>query len=132
MGKKKRRVQIIHDPIVARFAARLREVRLSRGMTQAELGEKAQVTATYLSRLESAKAAPGIDLVARLADALGTTPTDLLPLADDPDPLPVLKGQARQLIDALLAAGDSETFRQLNPFLALLVEAAARRGENKG
>ena len=64
-------------------------------MTQAELARVAEVTATYISRLESAGAAPGIDLVARLATALGSTVTELLPTTTPPDPLPGLKEQAK-------------------------------------
>ena len=66
MAKKKSQ-QIEHAEIVQRFASRLREVRSSRGLTQAELARAAQVTASYIWRLESAGAAPGIDLVSRLA-----------------------------------------------------------------
>lgn len=128
---KRRTVQIVHDEIVRLFAERLRTVRLSRGLTQAELARQAQVTPTYISRLESAGAAPGIDLVARLAGTLGTTTTDLLPVTATPDPLPVLKEQAKLLLEALLDQGGSEAFQQLNPFLALLVEASAKRGPNK-
>jgi hypothetical protein len=81
-------------------------------MTQAELADKAGVT------------------VARLATALGTTTTDLLPVTAEPDPLPVPKEQATQMLDALLQTGDRESFQQLNPFLALLVKASARRSAN--
>jgi transcriptional regulator with XRE-family HTH domain len=123
--------QLVLDEIVQLFAERLRSVRLSRGLTQAELARQAQVTPTYISRLESAGAAPGIDLVARLAGTLGTTTTDLLPVMATPNPLPALKEQARRLLEALLAQGDSETFQQLNPLLALLVEASAKRGSGK-
>jgi DNA-binding XRE family transcriptional regulator len=50
---KRRKVQIVHDEIVRLFAGRLRSIRLSRGMTQTELADKAGVTATYISKLES-------------------------------------------------------------------------------
>jgi len=86
----KRTVPIRHPRIVHRFAARLRELRLARGMTQAYLAGRASVTPNYLGRLEGAGAAPGIDLVERLAVALGTTMADLLPTADTPDPHAVL------------------------------------------
>jgi transcriptional regulator with XRE-family HTH domain len=78
MGKRKTR--IVHADIVRLFAARLRELRLSRGMTQQQLARQAQVSNTYIGRLEGEEAAPGIDLVARLAAALGCTVHDLLPL----------------------------------------------------
>jgi len=128
---KRRKVQIIHAEIVRLFAQRLREVRISQGMTQLELARLSEVTVTYVSRLESAGAAPGIDLVARLAGALGTTITDLLPTAVPPDPLPGLKEQALRMLNTLLEKGDRETFLRLNPFLALLVEASSKRSSDK-
>jgi transcriptional regulator with XRE-family HTH domain len=113
--------------IVRLFADRLRELRQSRGMTQVELARLADVSPTHLSQLENADTAPGIDLVDRLAQALGTTVADLLPSATGADPLPVLKEQATRLLETLRQRGDRETFLRLNPFLALLVEAATKR-----
>jgi transcriptional regulator with XRE-family HTH domain len=124
---KRSKVQIDHDEIMRLFAERLREVRQACGMAQAELARRADLTMTYVSRLESARVAPGIDLVGRLARALGVGIAALLPDAADADPLPVLKDQARQLLETLLEQGDRETFVKLNPFLALLVEATSKR-----
>jgi transcriptional regulator with XRE-family HTH domain len=87
--------QIDHDPIVARFGHRLREVRTSRGFTQSQLAATAEVTISYITRLENGSSAPGIDLVARLAAALGTTVADLLPATTPPDDLAVLREQAK-------------------------------------
>jgi transcriptional regulator with XRE-family HTH domain len=114
--------QIEHDPIVARFGQRLREARLSRGMTQAQLAEEAQVTLSYITRLESGSSAAGIDLVARLAAALGTPIADLLPTTEAPDDLAVLRRQARKLLDTLLQTEDRQTLSLLNQFLARLAE----------
>ncbi len=122
----RRRVPIRQSDLVRRFAARLRDVRLARGMTQADLARLAQVTVAYVSRLEGAKIAPGIDLVERVAAALGTSVADLLPADSPPDPLPTLHAQARQLLDELVRVGDREAFTRLNPVLALIVEAARR------
>jgi transcriptional regulator with XRE-family HTH domain len=122
----RRKARIRHAEVVRLFAARLREVRHSRGLTQAELARQAQVTVSYIGRLEAGGAAPGIDLVDRLARALGTTLADLLPAAAPPDTLAVLKEQAQRLFDALLRAADRETLQMLNPLLARLVEATAR------
>ncbi len=125
MGKR-RKSRVEQDEVVRLFAARLREVRRSRGLTHAELSRRANVTASYIWRLESGGAAPGIDLVARLARALGTTTHDLMPETAPPDTLAVLRDQARRLFDALLAAADRETLLMLNPLLARLAEAAER------
>ena len=52
----RRRYPIRQSELVRRFAERLREVRLSRGMTQAVLAREANVTSSYLSRLEAGNA----------------------------------------------------------------------------
>jgi len=128
MAKRKARVQKIeHAEVVKRFAVRLRELRSSRGMTQAELAAKAHVTASYVWRLESVGAAPGIDVVERLAVALGTTAADLLPTTEPPDLLPVLRNQARVLFEKLFELEDRETFLLLNQLLARLLESPTRR-----
>jgi len=113
--------------IVRLFATKLREVRSSRGMTQAELARLAEISPTYVSELEGGDSSPGIDLVGRLAHALGITPSELLP-SEAVDPLPTLREQTRRLLQTLLAEGDRETFLKLNPLLALLVEELGRRG----
>lgn len=127
MAKKKGRKEIEHAKVVLRFAARLRELRNSRGMTQAELAHQASVTASYVWRLESGGAAPGIDLVDRLAVALGTTAADLLPASGPADSLPVLREQARKLFETLMTEGDRETLLLLNPLMARLLESPTRR-----
>lgn len=50
---KPRKKRVEQAEVVRLFAARLREVRRSRGMTQAELARKANVTASYVWRLEA-------------------------------------------------------------------------------
>jgi transcriptional regulator with XRE-family HTH domain len=124
MAKRKRRIE--HAEIVRLFAARLRELRHSRGLTQAELARQAHVTTSYIGRLEAGGAAPGIDLLDRLAKALGTTGQDLLPTTPSPDTLAVLREQAQRLFSSLLQAADRETLLMLNPLLARLDESLHR------
>ncbi len=122
----KRKARIEHAEIVRLFAARLRELRHTRGMTQAELARLAHVTTSYIGRLEAGGAAPGIDLADRLARALGTTVNDLLPATASPDTQGVLRDQARRLAEALIQAADRETLLMLNPLLARLLESTNR------
>ncbi len=124
MAKRKKRVE--HAEIVRLFAARLRELRHSRGMTQSDLARQAHVTTSYIGRLEAGGAAPGIDLVDRLAKALGTTMTDLLPTMASPDTQAALRDQARRLAETLIGAADRETLLMLCPLLARLVESTNR------
>ena len=122
--RKKPRIQ--HAEIVRRFAERLREIRRSRGLTQVELARLATVSESYIRRLESAGAAPGIDLIDRLAVALGTTVGDLLPPTSQPDDLAVLRTQARRLCEAILQTEDRQTLSLLTQFLARLSETTSR------
>ena len=125
MAKKK---QIKHAAIVDQFAARLRELRNSRGMRQADLAKEAKVTTSYVSRLESGGAAPGIDLVARFADALGTTVEDLVGGDTPSEEESVLRKRAKSLFDDLMKSADREALLMLCPLLARLGESLTRKG----
>lgn len=114
MAKRKTRIQ--HADIVQRFAVRLRELRLARDMTQAELARQAQVALSHLSKLESGNASPGLDLLDRLARSLRMTVTELLPPTEPPDTLSALRDRARQLLEN----ADRETLLIVNPLLARL------------
>jgi transcriptional regulator with XRE-family HTH domain len=96
-------------------------------VSQAEVARQAQVTVSYLRKLETGGSAPGIDLVERLARALGTTLADLVPPVPSPDTLGVLQEQARRLFEDLLRHADRETLLMLNPLLARLGESPTRR-----
>jgi transcriptional regulator with XRE-family HTH domain len=117
---------IRHDEIVARFGQRLREIRLSRGMSQAELARQAEVTTNYISRLEGGGAAPGIDLVARLAASLGTSMSDLLPTTPALDDLAASRQRAKKLFDVLIRTDDQGVLLVLTQVLARLSEATNR------
>lgn len=112
--------KIEHADIVRRFADRLKARRLALGLTQAEVARRAEVTVNYVGRLEAAGAAPGIDLLGRLATALGTTAADLLPEDTPPDPTDVLRREARRLFGPLVDTADRDTLQLIVPFLARL------------
>jgi len=126
---KRKSEPIGHPEIVQRFAARLRELRVSRGMTQKDLAQRAGLTDTYISRLEAAGAAPGIDLIARLADALGSTVPDLLSVADQPNPRAVLVTQAKRLFDRVTETATEASLSHLNQFLAMMSALASDSGD---
>lgn len=117
MSKRKKQ-QVKHAEIVQRFSRALRTQRLSAGMTQAELARQSHVTTSYVTRLERAMSAPGIDLVDRLAQALGCTVSDLLPTADPPDQTAVLRDQVRRLSEALANESDAATLSLVAQVLA--------------
>ncbi len=121
------RRRISHAEIVQLFAERLKEVRRSQNMTQAELARMAHVPPSYISDLENAKAAPGIDLVARLAKALKASVTDLLPMPITPATSANLREETKQLFEDVLHAADRDVLLTLKPLLALLRELLSKR-----
>jgi transcriptional regulator with XRE-family HTH domain len=112
-GKK----QVRQAEIVRLFSVRLRDARVAAGMTQLQLAEAASVTVSYIWKLESGATAPGIDLVDRLATALGTTASDLL-ATTPPDQDAVLRDQVTRLFDSVMATADRDDLVALAPILA--------------
>ena len=109
-----------HADIVQEFASRLKELRLARGLTQAQLARQAQVALSHLSKLENAEAAPGLDLIDRLARALGLTAIDMLPTPVGADEILEVRERAKQLFDGVLKRADHETLIVLNGLLSRL------------
>ena len=68
-----------------RLGARLRARREALGMSQAELGEKAGISANYVGVLERGLKLPTLDTLVALAKALGVPVSELLGEAR-PDP----------------------------------------------
>jgi transcriptional regulator with XRE-family HTH domain len=62
-----------------RLSVAIRQVREQKGLSQAELATRAKVAQGYISDLEAGgKKNPGIDVLKRLAKALGVPVTKLL------------------------------------------------------
>jgi transcriptional regulator with XRE-family HTH domain len=113
--------------IVQAFSQRLRDVRASKNLTQFDLATKADVTVTYISRLEAGSSAPGIDLLDRLARALGVEITELLPPPAVPATADLHRQQVRELFEALLPQAGQETLTMLGIFLSRLAESPAAK-----
>ena len=62
----------------AEFGKRLSAMRKAAGLSQEELGEKLQATGKTVSRWESGRATPGLELARPLADALNVSLEELL------------------------------------------------------
>ncbi|MER2535181.1 MAG: helix-turn-helix transcriptional regulator [Rhizobiaceae bacterium] len=60
------------------FAQNLRAQRQAKGLSQEELAHRADIDRTYISSLERGVYAASIDVVERLAQALGIQAADLL------------------------------------------------------
>lgn len=62
------------DPIYVEAGARLRELRLAEGRTQAEVAAAAGISASTLSNIERASKAASLDTLGRVGRALRGTP----------------------------------------------------------
>ena len=84
-----------------RLAWNVRRLRTARGLTQEKLAIDASVAAPYVSRIEQAKGNPSIDVLSRLAGALGVAVDDLLrePEAGGTPPEPLRAGRKRKKVD---------------------------------
>jgi transcriptional regulator with XRE-family HTH domain len=74
------------EDVDARVRRRLRELRLSKGMTLEEVATSARIDVSTLSRLESGKRRLALDHLPRLAEALAVSTDDLLREPERPDP----------------------------------------------
>ena len=64
------------------FGPHLRELRLARGLTQAELAERSDTNTMFISKLERGVTTPTIGTLVRLAKALGCRVTEQVEVFD--------------------------------------------------
>lgn len=79
----------------ARIAWNLRAIRTARGVTQENLAVDADVDRTTISGLERGDFNASVDVIERIADALGADVSDLvaLPPSDAAEPAPLKAGR---------------------------------------
>ncbi|MGW6445506.1 helix-turn-helix domain-containing protein [Lentzea sp. NPDC055074] len=88
---------------LTRFGARLRAVRLQRGLSQKDLACPG-VSMSYVSRLESGERVPSPTVVRRLAEVLGVDPSELVVDEDRT----VMQDEALAWCEALMAYHDGD------------------------
>ena len=112
---------------VSAFAGRLRELRQRRGLSQARLAAKAAVNLSYYNKLERAEAEPGLELIGRLAEALGIPISDLVSVeASKREPLPALRSLARENFERAIQKGSGQELAMMTMLGALLDSALSR------
>jgi transcriptional regulator with XRE-family HTH domain len=67
-----------HTRIIQIVAHNVRSARKAAGLSQEELAHEAEVDRTYISQVERRQRNLTVSVLARIADALGTTPDRLL------------------------------------------------------
>lgn len=72
------------DPLATTFPVVIRKLRLDLGLSQEELARKADLHRTFISMIERGQRNPTLDVLERLAQALGKRPSELLVLCESP------------------------------------------------
>jgi len=65
------------------FGAALRRIRNDKGMTQDALAEKLEINSPYISRLESGQKHPSLEMIWKLAKAMGIKASDIIKAVED-------------------------------------------------
>jgi len=63
------------------FAANLRRLRHTKGISHEDLAHEAGINRSYMSRLEKGASYPGLEIIAKLATVLEVEPTELIKVA---------------------------------------------------
>lgn len=67
------------DGTTRKIGKKLKELRLSKGMTQADIAAKAKLNVNYYAKIERADVKPSIEAYERIARALKVTASDIFP-----------------------------------------------------
>lgn len=108
----------VSENVDARVRRRLRELRSERGLTLAQVAERAHLDISTLSRLESGKRRLALDHLPGLAAALGVTADELLGSAPHADPRvrgepTVFDGLTMWPLTTRAAAGSPQPYRMI-------------------
>lgn len=76
----------------------IRDIRSDRGMTQAELAEKTDLSIPFVSYIENGSKHPGLETLIKIATALGTT-MDVLLLGNQPRDKLTYQKEMREIFD---------------------------------
>ena len=72
------------QPAARVFGERLKHRRQALGLTQAQLFEQTGITAAYISTIERGRANPTLDMIVKLAEAVGAEAWEMIRPADGP------------------------------------------------
>ena len=79
-------------PAAQLFGERLKQRRQALGLTQAQLFEQTGITAAYVSFIERGRANPTLDMMVKLADAVGAEAWEMIRPTDEESTDPIQNG----------------------------------------
>jgi transcriptional regulator with XRE-family HTH domain len=115
-------------PLLSGFGAAVRERRLARGLTQAQVAESAGIAVETVSRIEGGRLASlSLVLASRVATTLGSTLQGLLAGVPAPDPARSLRAEERRIVGLLTSVDDTQLGRVRRGLQSLLAVQDSRR-----
>ena len=105
---------------------RLRALRQDRRLTQEELAERAEIHPTFLAKIEGGQRLPSLEVIRRLAGALGVPVASVVSATDDRDGASSEDRLVSELV-ALLKGCTGEELEFVKDFIMML-RRHARRG----
>lgn len=100
----------------------LRTLRRQKDLTQEQVAERAGIHPTFVSRIEGGRAMPSLDVLARLAGALGVSAADVLRATLEPGRPPMGAEDLRAEIRELLAGATPEQVRLVRDFVIMVLD----------
>lgn len=67
------------DKTKQRIAAKLKEIRLNKDLTQTDVAERAGISANYYAKVERGEATPSVETLEKITNALKVRSSDVLP-----------------------------------------------------
>jgi transcriptional regulator with XRE-family HTH domain len=67
------------DSTTRKVAKALRSIRLDKGLTQAQVAEKAKINSNYYAKVERGEMKPSVEVYKRIARALKVTSSEIFP-----------------------------------------------------
>ena len=127
--------RIMYSPVEEVFmdlGSRIRELRKTKGMSQRDLADRANIDFTYLSKIENGKVEPPSEIKIKIiAKELGVDPEELLSLAGK-----VSSEQIRKAVESNPSVGvllrKIQTQKLTNDQIKNMVEIANRDESQKG
>jgi transcriptional regulator with XRE-family HTH domain len=115
-------------PLLSGFGAAVRERRLARGLTQAQVAEATGIAVETVSRIEGGRLASlSLVLASRVAATVGSTLQGLLAGVPAPEPSRTLRAEERRIVGLLNAVDEAQLGRVRRGLQSLLAVQDSRR-----
>jgi len=117
------------DLLIKLIGYKIKALRKSQGLSQQQLGQQAGFDYRYIGFIEQARVNPTVKTLKKVADALGTTVTDLLPSSDEIEAnkkgvAPKMKDRERVMYKILknINKVDNNTLKKIDKIVRITIE----------